>query len=484
MSGHQTHHLHTAHGGTVEDEARKPWTILALALVAQVLVVLDISVVNTALPTIGASLDLRSSDLQWMVTAYLLMSGGGLLLGGRIADLLPRRRVFMTGMSVFTAASFLSGFASGAGALIAARGAQGMGAALMTPAALSLIMTTYQGAQRARGLALWGAIGGLGIAAGVVAGGALTTWAGWQAIFWVNVPIGLVALFVAARVLPREPVRPSTFAQFDVLGAGTAVSGLAVLMFAISGTESHGWTSARTVLELAAAAALLTGFVLVERRSAQPLVHPHTWRIKPLVAGTVVMLGVTGVLVGAVFLGSIFFQTVLGYSALRAGLAFLPLAAALVVGTHLAAHVSAHASARVVAGIGLAVAAGGSLLLSQASMDASYVANLLPGLVIVGLGAGMVFVAVSASAMGGIPDEHAGMASGFMMTGHEIGAALGVAVLSAIATSAGALTTADGAADAFSRGSLGAAALALAFAAFAAVRMPATRGGGGHMHMH
>ena len=167
---------------------------------------LDISVVNTALPTIGRSLDLESSDMQWMVTAYLLMSGGGLLLGGRIADLLPRRRVFMTGMLVFTAASLVSGFASSAGELIAARGAQGIGAALMTPAALSLIMTTYQGTQRARGLALWGAIGGLGIAAGVVVGGALTTWAGWQAIFWVNVPIGVVALVVAAHVLPQQPV--------------------------------------------------------------------------------------------------------------------------------------------------------------------------------------------------------------------------------------------------------------------------------------
>ena len=172
-----------------------------------------------------------------MVTAYLLLSGGGLLLGGRIADLLPRRGVFMTGMLVFTAASLVSGFASGAGDLIAARGAQGIGAALMTPAALSLIMTTYQGTQRARGLALWGAIGGLGIAAGVVVGGGLTTWAGWQAIFWVNVPIGAVALVVAAHVLPRQPVAARTVAQFDFPGAVTAVSGLGLLMFAISGTK-------------------------------------------------------------------------------------------------------------------------------------------------------------------------------------------------------------------------------------------------------
>ena len=484
MSHHHSPSASTAHSLHDETTARRPWTVLALALVAQVLVVLDISVVNTALPTIGSSLDLQSSDLQWMVTAYLLMSGGGLLLGGRIADLLPRRRVFMTGMSVFTAASLASGFASGAGELIAARGAQGVGAALMTPAALSLIMTTYQGAQRARGLALWGAIGGLGIAAGVVVGGALTTWAGWQAIFWVNVPIGVIALAVAAHVLPAEPATTRSFAQFDVPGALTAVGGLGLLMFAISGTETHGWASAPTVASLAAAALLLSGFVLVERRSPRPLVHPHTWSIKPLVSGTVVMLGVTGVLVGAVFLGSIFMQTVLGFSALEAGLGFLPMAAALVVGTHGAAHVGAHASARVVTGLGLGVTGAGALLLSRASADASYAADLLPGLVVFGFGAGMVFVSVSGSAMGGIPDEHAGMASGFMMTGHEVGAALGVAVLSTIATSAGAFTTAASANEAFGRGALAAAAIAAAFAVFALVRMPATRGGGGHLHLH
>jgi EmrB/QacA subfamily drug resistance transporter len=481
---------HGAHPAGPPAETEQPvpprsWGVLILVLVAQVLVVLDISVVNTALPTIGRSLDLKSADMQWMVTAYLLMSGGGLLLGGRVADLLPRRRVFMIGMLTFTAASLFSGFASSANELIAARGVQGVGAALMTPAALSIIMTTYEGAQRARGLALWGAIGGLGIAGGVIVGGALTTWAGWQAIFWVNVPIGVVALVAATKMLPHEATARSSLGQFDFLGAAAAVAGLGVLMFAISGSESHGWMSARTLVGLTVAAALLSGFVLVERRTAQPLVHPHTWFIKPLVSGTVVMLGVTGVLVGAVFLTSIFFQTVLGYSALEAGLGFLPLAIALVVGTHLAAHLSAHASARTVAATGLLTAGAGALLVSRASGDAVYALNLLPGLVIVGLGAGMVFVAVTTSAMGGIPAEHAGMASGFLMTGHEVGAALGVATLSAIATSAGALTSADGAAAAFSRGSIGAAVLALLVAAFAYFRMPATRvANAGHVSMH
>jgi EmrB/QacA subfamily drug resistance transporter len=467
-------------------EQHRSWAVLALALVAQVLVVLDISVVNTALPTIGDALRLSSSDLQWLVTAYLLLSGGGLLLGGRIADLLPRRRVFVTGMAIFTMSSLLSGTATAASALIGARAGQGLGAALMTPAALSLIMTTYSGAQRARGLALWGAVGGLGIAAGVMVGGALTTWAGWQAIFWVNVPIGLVALVVALRILPSETTDRARLASFDVPGAVTVVGGLAALMYGIAGTATVGWASTRTIISLFVSASLLAAFVAIERRVPRPLVPPHTWSVTSLVAGTAVMAGVTGLLVGAVFLSSIFMQTVLGYSALQAGAAFLPLALALVVGTHVAGHLMGHASARHLAVGGLLVTAVGATLLSTASSTASYAVNLLPGLMVVGVGTGAVFVAVSASAMAGIPAQHAGMASGFLMTGHEVGAALGVAVLSAVASSAGSFTTVHGASAAFSRGFVGAAALAVAVALLALWRMPATRvtGGASHMHMH
>ena len=302
---------------------RRSWAVLALALVAQVLVVLDISVVNTALPTIGDALSLSSSNMQWLVTAYLLISGGGLLLGGRIADLLPRRRVFLTGMAIFTTASLFSGFASTAAVLIGARAAQGLGAALMTPAALSLIMTTYSGAQRAKGLALWGAVGGLGIAAGVLVGGALTTWAGWQAIFWVNVPIGIVAIIVALRILPHEHTDRARLSQFDIPGAVTVVAGLAALMFGLAGTTTHGWASTRTIVVLLISAGLLAAFVVIERHVPRPLVPPHTWSVKSLVSGTAVMLGVTGLLVGAVFLTSIFMQTVLGFSALEAGLGVL-----------------------------------------------------------------------------------------------------------------------------------------------------------------
>src|SRR4051812_15842534 len=220
-------------GGPEKPPERRSWAVLALALVAQVLVVLDISVVNTALPTIGDDLKLSSGDLQWVVTAYLLMSGGGLLLGGRIADLLSRRTVLITGLAVFTTASLLCGFASTAGVLVGARAAQGLGAALMTPAALALIMTTYSGAQRAKGLAMWGAVGGLGIAAGVLVGGVITTFASWQMIFWVNVPIGVGAIVAALMLLERNgPARPG-LGQLDLPGAVAAVAGLATLVFGI-----------------------------------------------------------------------------------------------------------------------------------------------------------------------------------------------------------------------------------------------------------
>jgi EmrB/QacA subfamily drug resistance transporter len=479
------HHDNHHHGESEPELPRKSWAILALALAAQVLVVLDISVVNTALPTIGADLQLSGEGLQWLVTAYLLMSGGGLLLGGRIADLLSRRRVLLTGLAVFTTASLVSGFASSAGVLIGARAAQGLGAALMTPAALAIIMTTYAGAQRRKGLALWGAVGGLGIAAGVLVGGVITTWAGWQMIFWINVPIGIGAVVAALMLLDENVPSRAGLGQLDLPGALTAVTGLAALVFGIQTAASDGWSSPTTLGALAVSGALLTAFGFVERRVRQPLVPPHTWRIRTLVSATGVMLGVTGLLVGAVFLGSIFFQTTLGYSALEAGLAFLPLAVILTVGTRLGSHLLGHVAPRLVAAGGLLLAAGGAFWLSTAPVDARFATDLLPGLLLVGLGVGLVFVAVSITAMAGIPAQHAGMASGFLMTGHEIGAALGVAVLAAVATAAGDLTTPTGAATGFSGGFLAAAGIAVGLAVVAFLAMPAQRATGqARLHMH
>jgi EmrB/QacA subfamily drug resistance transporter len=464
---------------------RRSWAVLALALTAQILVVLDISVVNTALPAIGQSLRLGSSDLQWLVTAYLLLSGGGLLLGGRIADLLPRRRVFLTGMTIFTGASLFSGFANNAAELIAARATQGLGAAVMTPAALSLVMTTYSGAQRTKGLALWGAVGSLGVAAGVLFGGALTTWAGWQLIFWVNVPVGVVALALGLKVLPRDRTARADLAQFDLPGALTVIGGLGALMYGLASTSAHGWLSARALVAFAASAVLLTAFVRIEKGAARPLVPPHTWKVTTLVSGTTVMLGATALLVGTVFLTSIFFQSVMGYSALRAGIAFLPLALAITAGTHLAGKLLTSTSPRIIAAGGLTLVTAGAALLSLVGSDAHFATDLLPGMLVLGFGVGVVFVAVAVTAMAGIPAQHAGMASGFLMTGHEVGAALGVAVLSAVATAAGSLTDPAGVVDGFTAAFVAAAVLAAVVGVVAYLRMPAARmGGAAAMHMH
>jgi hypothetical protein len=324
------------------------------------------------------------------------------------------------------------------------------------------------------------------VAAGVLVGGALTTWAGWQAIFWVNGPIGAVALVVAFKVIPISRTAPAGLKQFDLPGAVTVLGGLMTLMYALGGTASSGWLSARTILGLAGSAVLLTAFVLIERRTDKPLIPPHTWKVGSLVTGTVVMLGITGILVGAVFLTSIYVQNVLGYSALRAGMAFLPFAFAITGGAQIARHLLGHTSPRNLAVIGLGITAGAALLLSTAGSNAHYAGDLLPGLVALGLGVGMVFVPVSVTAMAGIPAQHAGMASGFLMTGHEVGAALGVAVLSAVATTAGSLTSRTGIVAGFSGGFIAAAVIAGLVAIVAALRMsagPVTAGAGG-MHGH
>ena len=484
-TAHHGHAPNAAHHPRTEDAPRTSWVVLALALAAQILVVLDISVVNTALPSIGRDLDLSGSDMQWVVTAYLMMSGGGLLFGGRIADLLSRKWVFLAGLTVFTIASIISGFADGAGELIAARAGQGLSAALMTPAAMSIIMTTYSGAQRRLGLTLWGAVGSLGVAAGVLLGGALTTWAGWQTIFWINAPIGALALLAGLKFIPAAPSSRVTITQFDVAGAATVIGSLAALVYGLGATEQHGWLSTRVLVAFATSAVLAVAFKLRENRAQHPLVPPHTWKVKSLVAGTTVMLGVTGILVGTVFLASIFVQTVMGYSAIRAGVAFVPFALAITAGTIVARHAMAHGTPRAIAATGLVVVAGGAGLLSQASAGSSFATGLLPGLAIIGLGVGMVFAPVSVTAMAGIPPQHAGMASGFLMTGHEVGAALGVAVLSAVASTAGSLASASGVVDGFDRGFVAAAGLAAALALFAYLRMPAARvEGGAGMHMH
>jgi EmrB/QacA subfamily drug resistance transporter len=448
---------------------RRSWSILALIGLAQFMVILDVTVVNVALPSIGQALSFAATDLQWVVTVYVLFTGGLMLLGGRATDLLGRRRVFLVGLLVFTAASLASGLAWSPAALIVARAVQGFGAALLLPSALALITTTYSGAQRTVALSIWGAIGSAGVAAGVLLGGVITTLLGWEWIFFINVPVGFVVAAGAVRLLPAVGPLPLARAKLDLLGAATVMVGLVTLVYAVVGTAQHGWGSGRTLLLLGVAGAFLAAFNGIERGGREPLVPPPTWRVRSLVSSAVVMLGATGILVGAFFLNTLYLQNVLDYSALKTGLSFLPLALVIFVAAHFASHLLPHAGSRVVALAGLALMAGGALLLAAAPDRAGYTTDLLPGFLLLGAGVGLVFVAVTVTAMADVAHEEAGLASGMMTTAHELGAALGVAVLAAVATANGNPVSGYG------NGFLAAAAIAALLAVVAVVAVPSFR---------
>jgi EmrB/QacA subfamily drug resistance transporter len=480
-----------AHGAAQHDpgpatQTRKPWTVFALMIAAQFMVILDVSVVNVALPSISRGLHLTASDYQWVVSAYVLLSGGLLLLGGRIADLFDRRRAFVTGVAVFTAASLVSGLAQTPLMLIVARAGQGAGAALLTPTALSIIMTAYAGRQRQAALAVWGAIGSTGIAAGVLFGGALTSALGWRAVFFINVPIGIVVIAGALWRVARGRENRAARRRLDVLGAATLVTGLLLLVYAIERTRSSGWTGTATWLAFAGAAGLLTAFAARERRAANPLVPSSTWRLRSLVSGTAVMAGVTGSVVGAIFLSSLCLQHVVGASPIQAGLEFLPLAAAITLAATGASKLTGRIGPRTMIAGGLVLMAAGVLLLAAGAHGASYLADVLPGFLVIGAGVGPMFVAISIAAMSDVPPDKAGLASGLMMTGHEIGAAIGVAALTAVAgnlaTRAGLVT---GYADAFHATAAALAALfVLTLLAVPNHAPESGSGGSGHGHGH
>ena len=468
------HHSPSSPAASDDAVARRPWSALILLSVAQFMVVLDVTVVNVALPSIGDALEFAPEDLQWVVTAYVLFTGGLLLLGGRMADLLGRRTVFLAGLLVFTAASLASGLAGSPGTLVAARAAQGVGAALLTPAALSLVTTLYTGPQRTTALATWGAIASAGAAAGMLFGGMLTTWLSWEWIFLINVPIGAALAAGTLRMIEPAARTAAVLRRFDLPGAVLALAGLLTLVYGIEGAAEHGWGSARTVGLLGAAAVVLAGFAAVERRVAHPLVDPRTWRTRPLLAGAALMLGATALLVGAIFLNSLYLQGALGASALETGLAFLPIALAIGVAAHAAGHLLARAGTRSVVLGGLTAMAAGAGLLAAAPADARYVTDLLPGFVALGLGTGLVLPGANVVAMSNVRESGAGLASGLVSTAHELGAALGVAVLSAVAVTAG--DPAGGAAAAgYEDGFVAAAAIAAAMALAVLVALPAIR---------
>jgi EmrB/QacA subfamily drug resistance transporter len=457
---------------------RNSWTILVLLCAAQFMVILDITVVNVALPSIGRQLGFAAADLPWVVTAYVLMTGGLLLLGGRLADLLGRRAVFFTGLVVFTGASLASGLAPTPGALIASRAAQGLGAALLSPAALSIITTTYTGEQRTAALSVWGAIGAGGAAAGVLLGGMLTTWLSWEWVFFINVPVGIVTALLAVRVLPAARAAAGSLSELDLPGALTVVSGLVLLIYAIQGTTSHGWGSTRTLALLVLASGLLGAFAAIERRAHRPLVPMATWRVRSLVSSATVMLGTTGILVGTFFLNSLLLQNVLHASALATGLAFLPLVVVIGIAAHVGPQLLTRVGARAVVVGGLALIAGGDLLLTGAGAHASYATDLLPGFLLLGFGVGLTFIAISVTAMSEVPGERAGVASGLMSTAHELGGAFGVAIFATVALGAGTVGAAF--VNGYGDGALTGALIAAALALVAMVAVPTFRPAAAH----
>ncbi len=426
-------HRHSHSPSTHSVRPRANSVLLLLLSMAQLMVILDISAVNVALPDLARDLGIDRSDIGWAITSYSLIFGSLLLLGGRAADLLGRRRVFMTGLGVFTVSSLATALAGDATMLFAARAGQGLGAAMLSPAALSIITSSFHGADRARALGVWGAVGGAGAAIGVLLGGALTELVGWRAIFFINLPVGVLLGVAAMHLLPADAGRPR-WSGLDLRGALLATIGLGGLVYALSQAEEAGWTSGRTLGIGVAALVVLVMFAALELRTAQPLLRVQRLTDRAVGGGFLMMLTASAVMFGSFLLSSLYLQNVLGTGALESGLAFLPFAAVIGVGVHVAGHVISRVGVRIPLAAGFAIAAGGLLLLSQVDAAGSYLGDVLPGMLIVGVGLGMILVSVSVAVLTGAADDESGMLSGLNTTGHEVGGSLGIAILATIAT--------------------------------------------------
>ena len=413
---------------------RRKWLALALLSAVQFMVVLDIAIVNVALPSIKVDLGFSQENLQWVISAYALVFGGFLLLGGRASDLLGRRRLFLVAVVVFTLASLFAGLAWSETSLIGARALQGLGAAIITPAALSILSTTFvEGRERNIALGVWGAVGGFGAAAGVLLGGVLTDALSWEWIFFVNVPVGVVAFTLAPFLLTES--RDAHVRKFDLPGAVLVTSGLSSLVYAITQAGQQGWLAGQTVGFFAAALVLLAGFVGWELRHSEPLM-----RFGILQSRTVSGANVAGFIMGtamfAMFLMlTLYMQQVLGYSAMKTGLAYLAVAGTAIVWSAVAAQLVTRLGVKPVLVIGMTALTAGLVYFTQVSVGGSYVGDLLPGFLLIAIGIGFSFVPISIAALAGVQPAEAGLASGLINTSQQIGGALGIAALSTIATS-------------------------------------------------
>ena len=407
---------------------------LLLLAAAQFVVVLDASIVNVALPSIGRALDFSQDSLSWVVNAYVLVFGGFLMLGGRLADLLGRRRMFVIGLILFAAASLAGGLAQSEGWLIAARAVQGLGGALLSPAALSMLTVLFaEGAERNRAMGVWGAVAGSGGAAGVLLGGMLTQWAGWEWVLFVNVPVATLAALAAFRVLPES--RRDGPRHFDVAGAVTVTAGLTTLVYALVDASDAGWLSTQTLGLGALALALLASFVAIELRSKDPLVPFSIFKLRTLTGSNIVALLVAAALFAMFFFVSLYMQQVLGYSALKAGLSYLPLAVGIIISAGVASQLVTKMGYKPVFASGMILAAIGLIWFAQVDADGSYLSDILFPSLVVAVGLGFAFVPMMIAAVAGVEPSRAGLASGLINTSQQVGGALGLAILASVANS-------------------------------------------------
>jgi EmrB/QacA subfamily drug resistance transporter len=454
---------------------------LALALLAttQFVLILDIAIVTVALPSIGTDLDFATADLSWVINAYALLFGGFLLLGGRMSDLIGRRRMFMAGLVLFTVASLAGALAQSALWLVIARGTQGLGAALVSPAALSLVMTLFkEGPERNKALGVWGAVAGSGGAAGAILGGVLTDVLSWEAVLYVNIPVGIAAVALAPRLLP-EGRDVAGIRSFDLAGATSVTAGLALLIYAVVDAPDAGWGSTQTLVLGALSLALIAAFLAIEARAKRPLLPLSTFRNATLRSANVGAVLTTMALFPMWFLLTLYTQQVLGYTPLESGLAQLPIALLIVASAGPSQQLVTRVGPRIPFAAGLVMVAAGLLWFSQVSAGGSFVADILGPSILAGVGAALAFIAGTIAATTGAADDDAGLASGLLNTSQQVGGAIGIAAIAAIATArtddviaAGERVTAVALTEGFQTGYLVAAGVALAAATVVAVLLP------------
>ncbi|MGB2952395.1 MAG: DHA2 family efflux MFS transporter permease subunit [Gaiellaceae bacterium] len=415
-------------------QERKRWIALAVIVAAQFMVVLDVAIVNVALPSIKTNLHFSESGLQWIITAYSILFGGALLLGGRLADLLGRRRLFVAGIALFTVSSLLDGLAWSETSLIAFRALQGLGAALLSPAALSILTTTFrEGRERNVALGIWGAVSGSGAAAGVLLGGALTSALSWSWIFFINVPAGAIVLAVTPWLL-RESKAELSHRHFDFGGAASITGGLMLLVYAMTRATQHGWGTPETIGLLAAAAGLIVAFVVIELRSTAPLLPLRIFRLRTLSGSNVSGLLLGAALFSQFFLLTLYMQQVLHYSAIKTGVAYIALTLAVIAFSTVAQSVATRIGIRRVLPVGMVMAAGALVLYARLPVHGHYFFDLFPAFLLTGIGLSLAFVPMSIGALAGTQPSEAGIASGLINTSQQIGGAIGVAAATTIAT--------------------------------------------------